>query len=45
VLEFQEQEIFDADWLKRHDGVTAIGNAVADTDFRVNEAPRNAQDF
>ena len=42
---FQSKKIFDADRLKRHDSVTVIGNAAADTDLWPNEAARNAKDF
>ena len=42
---FKGQKLFDADRLKRPDSVAAIGNAAADTDFRANEAIRNAKYF
>ena len=40
---FKNQKIFDADWLKRHDSVTVVGNPAADTNFWANEAVRNAK--
>ena len=43
---FQSKKIFDADRLKRHDGVTAaVGNAADDTDLWPNEATGNARIF
>jgi len=42
---FKSKKVFDADWLKRRDSVTTLGNAAADTDFRANEAVGNAKDF
>jgi hypothetical protein len=42
---FKSKKLFDADWLKRDDSVTVIGNAAADTDLGPNEAAGNAHGF
>ena len=42
---FKSKKVFDADRTKRHDSVTAIGNAAADAGCPAHEVIRNAQHF